>query len=239
MLEKKFQGPRPKVQVKIEKLTNFSSFANKTRILNIWVLAIFLLLAAVIFSSPAWAHRVLVFAYAEGNTIQVEGKFVPNTPVRQGKVMVLDKKTDKVLLTGKTNDQGKFSFKIPAAAAAQKMDLKIVVEAAMGHQGYWLLKAASYLPGMKKAGAAPAPAASPAAMPSSAAPGAKTAPVDTKMLEEVVNKALTRQLGPIHEKLAEMAVHRTSLPDILGGLGYILGFFGLWAYFQSKRKKDT
>ncbi|MDD2901275.1 MAG: hypothetical protein PHU44_02435 [Syntrophales bacterium] len=198
-----------------------------------------MLLSFGIFSTPALAHRVLVFAYAEGDTIQVEGKFVPNTPVRQGKVMVLDKKTDKVLLTGKTNDQGKFSFKIPAAATAQKLDLKIVVEAAMGHQGQWLLKAASYLPGMKKASLAPAPALSPAVAPTPVAPGAKTATVDAKMLEEVVNQALARQLGPLNEKLAEMAVHRTTLPDILGGLGYILGFFGLWAYFQSKRKKDT
>jgi nickel transport protein len=108
-----------------------------------------------------------------------------------------------------------------------------VVEAAMGHRGEWLLKASSYLPGAKAAAAAPASAA-----PSPAAPGTKTAAVDPQMLEEAVNKALERQLGPIKEKLAEMAVHRTSLPDIIGGLGYILGFFGLWAYFQSKRKKD-
>ncbi len=54
-----------------------------------------------------------------------------------------------------------------------------------------------------------------------------------------MNKALERQLAPINEKLTELTMHRTSLPDILGGLGYILGFFGLWAYFQSKRKADS
>ena len=181
---------------------------------------------------------MLVFAYAEGDAIQVEGKFVPNTPVRQGQVQVLDQKTGQVLVTGQTDAQGKFSFKIPAPAAAQKMDLKIVVEAALGHRGEWLLKAASYLPGVKGASAAPAPAApSGAASSSPVAPGAKTTAVDSKMLEEVVNKALRRQLAPIKEMLTELTIHRTSLPDILGGLGYILGFFGLWAYFQSKKKK--
>jgi nickel transport protein len=98
-------------------------------------------------ATPALAHRVLVFAYAEGDTIHTESKFVPDTPVRQGKVLVLDAKTGKELLTGQTDDKGKFSFKIPAAAAAEKMDLKIVVDAAMGHRGEWLLKADSYLSG--------------------------------------------------------------------------------------------
>ena len=240
MPEKKFQVPSSKFQVKIEKITNFPLVVHNTGFLSKWVLAVFLLLAVGLVSTPALAHRVLVFAYAEGGSIYVEGKFVPNTPVRQGKVLVLDQKTEKVLLTGKTNDQGKFSFKIPAQAAAQKMDLKIVVEAAMGHQGEWLLKAKSYLPGVKAASAAPAPASPPPAASSGpAAAGAKTATVDAKMLEEVVNKALERQLGPIKEMLTELSIHRTSLPDILGGLGYILGFFGLWAYFQSKKKKDT
>jgi nickel transport protein len=83
---------------------------------------------------------VLVFAYTEGDTLHTESKFVPNTPVKQGKILVLDAKTDKELLTGQTDDKGKFSFKMPPEAAGQKMDLKIVVEAAMGHRGEFLLK---------------------------------------------------------------------------------------------------
>ncbi|MFZ5452866.1 MAG: hypothetical protein ACOZF2_13500 [Thermodesulfobacteriota bacterium] len=239
MLEEKFKVQGSKFKVDTANCKNFAAVTGKTRLFHHWVLGLFFILTFGICSTPALAHRVLVFAYAEGDTIHTESKFVPDTPVRQGKILVMDKKTDKVLLTGATDDQGKFSFKIPAAAAAQKMDLKIVVEAAMGHQGVWLLKASSYLPGAKAGTAAPSSGGSPAAAPIPAAPGAKTAGVDAKMLEEVVNKALARQLGPINEKLAEMAVHRTTLPDILGGLGYILGFFGLWAYFQSKRKKDT
>ena len=201
-------------------------------VLRVQGLLLLLVLGAL--ATPALAHRVLVFAYAEGDTIFTESKFVPNDPVRQGKILVMDAKTGQELLTGTTDDQGKFSFKIPPEAAAQKMDLKIVVEAAMGHRGEWLLKAASYLPGVETA-AAPAPAAAP----SPATPGAKAANVDQQALEAALNRALERQLAPINEKLTELTMHRTSLPDILGGLGYILGFFGLWAYFQSKRKADS
>lgn len=214
-----------------------------TRILAVlWVQGLLVLLVLAAWTTPARAHRVLVFAYAEGDTIHTESKFVSDTPVRQGKVLVLDAKTGRELLTGQTDDQGKFTFKIPAAAAAEKMDLKIVTEAAMGHRGEWLLKADSYLGGAKPAsGPAPAPKApiTPAATVSPAAPEAKAANLDQQALEASLNKALERQLAPINERLTELTMHRTTLTEILGGIGYILGFFGLWAYFQSKRQKDS
>lgn len=201
----------------------------------LWVGGVLSILSVWVLAAPALAHRVLVFAYAEGDAIHTESKFVPDTPVRQGQVQVIEHKTGKVLLAGQTDDQGKFSCKIPSGAAAQKMDLKIVVEAAMGHRGEWLLKADSFLPGAKTAAAAPAPAASPTPV----APGTKAATVDRQMLDEVVNQALARQLAPIKEMLAAAQVRKPSLPDIIGGIGYIMGFFGLWAYWQSKRRKDS
>ncbi len=209
-------------------------------VLRVQGLLVLLLLA--ILSTPALAHRVLVFAYSEGDTIHTESKFVPNDPVRQGKILVLDAQTGQELLAGQTDKKGKFSFKIPAQAAAGKMDLRIVTEAAMGHRGEWLLTAASYLPGVKTA-SAPAPAvATPAPAATSApaaAPAAKTGNAGQQALEAALNQALERQLAPINEKLTELTLHRTSLTDIVGGLGYILGFFGLWAYFMSKRQKDS
>jgi len=202
----------------------------------LWIQGVCLILTMGAFTTPALAHRVLIYAYAEGDTIHTESKFVPDTPVRQGKILVIDKKTDKVLLTGQTDDQGKFSFKIPAEAVAQKMDLNIVVEAAMGHRGEWLLKADSYLPGATPVKAA-APAA-PASATTPAAPGTTAVNLDQQALEASLNKALERQLAPINEKLTELTIHRTTLPDIIGGIGYILGLFGLWAYFQSKRMRN-
>lgn len=203
-----------------------------------WLPGCILFFGLLLLAAPARAHRVLIYAFAEGDTIHTESKFIPDTPVRQGKILVMDKKTDKVLLTGRTDDQGKFSFKIPAAAAKEKLDLRIVVEAAMGHQGEWLLKASSYLPGAQAASAAPAsPAPAPAA--AKEAPGPRGPAVDPSQVEAAVNKALERQLAPIKEMLTQLTIHRTSLTDVIGGLGYILGIFGLWAYFQSRRKKDS
>jgi nickel transport protein len=197
--------------------------------------AILLILVIGAFTTPALAHRVLIFAYAEGDTIHTESKFVPDTPVRQGKILVTDNKTDQVLLTGQTDDQGKFSFKIPAEAVAKKMDLNIVLEAAMGHRGEWLLKADSYLPGATP-GKAAAPA--PASATTPAAPKTTAANLDQQALEAALNKALERHLAPIKEMLTELTIHRTTPTDIIGGIGYILGLCGLGAYFLSKRKNN-
>lgn len=216
-----------------------------------WLIPIMLCLCLLTAASPALAHRVLVFAYAEGDTIHTESKFVGSGAVQQGQVQILDQKTGRVLLTGTTDEQGKFSFKIPPEAAAQRLDLLVVVEASMGHRGEWQMKAESYLPTPETpAGAAapvvPGPAA--AAAPTSEAPVTSTsasppemmAPAaDRQMLEETLNKALERQLAPIKEMLAESQVHKTTLTDIIGGIGYIMGIFGLLAYFQSKKKKDS
>jgi nickel transport protein len=201
------------------------------------LLGLFLLSLA----TPALAHRVLVYAFTEGDTIHTESKFVGSGPVQKGGVKVQDKKTGQDLLTGTTDDQGKFSFKVPPEAAAQRMDLLIVVEASMGHQGEWLLKADSYIPGAQTKAAATAPvvstqtAAAPAASPTVGS-GAKATHVDQQALEAALDKSLERHLAPIKEMLTELTIHRTSLTDILGGLGYIMGIFGLWAFFMSKKQ---
>jgi len=78
-----------------------------------------------------------------------------------------------------------------------------------------------------------------AATPALTAPEIKATAVDRQMLEEVVNKALERQLAPVKEMLTDLTIHRTSLTDILGGIGYIMGFFGLWAFFLSKRPRKS
>jgi nickel transport protein len=189
-------------------------------------------------AKPALAHRVLVFAYAEGDTIHTESKFIPDTPVQQGKIEAIDKATGKVLLTGTTDNKGKFSFKIPQEAKAQKMDLLIVAVAAMGHRGEWLLKAGSYLPGVEKpvvvtAAVVATPAASTSSSPVAAG---KAANLDQQALEAALNKSLERHLAPIREMLTELTIHRTSLTDIIGGIGYIAGIFGLWAFVMSKKQ---
>jgi nickel transport protein len=106
---------------------------------NLWVRGIFVILLICAFTTPALAHRVVIFAYTEGDIVHTESKFMPNTPVNQGKILVQDAQTGKELLTGQTDAKGKFSFNRPAEAAGK--DLKIVIDAGVGHRAEFLLKA--------------------------------------------------------------------------------------------------
>ena len=58
----------------------------------------------------ASAHAAIVWAYAEGDTIFVEAFFASGTKIQDTKVLVQDK-NKKTLLEGKTDKEGKFSYK--------------------------------------------------------------------------------------------------------------------------------
>lgn len=96
-----------------------------------WALLLVLLCAA-----PALAHKVNLFAYVEGGVVYTESYFPDGAPVAGGKVLVYDSQK-QLLLEGLTDAKGLFRFPVP------KVDeLKIVVEASMGHRNSFRLKKA-------------------------------------------------------------------------------------------------
>ncbi|WP_139795681.1 hypothetical protein [Desulfocicer vacuolatum] len=83
-------------------------------------------------SSPAWAHKVYVFAWVEKGTVYTESSF-GDQPVHGGAIEVVDR-DNQVVLQGKTDDRGKFNFPVPVAVNS---DLLIKLDATMGHQARW------------------------------------------------------------------------------------------------------
>ncbi len=100
---------------------------------NCLIAVLFVVLSA---TGTALAHKVNLFAYAEGGTIFTESYFPDGRPVEGGKVLVYDSK-DKLLLEGMTDTEGLFNFDIPKGD-----DLKIVIDATMGHKNSFTLKKA-------------------------------------------------------------------------------------------------
>lgn len=84
---------------------------------------------------PAWAHKVNLFAYAEGGKVYTESFFPDGRKVEAGKIEVQDGR-GKVLLKGATDSQGLFAFPLPA----DKQDLTITVNAGLGHKNSFVLK---------------------------------------------------------------------------------------------------
>ena len=79
------------------------------------------------------AHRVNLFAWVEGDTVYVESKFSGGKNVNAGKITVTGPK-GTVLIKAATDENGKFSFKVP-----QKTELKIVLVAGTGHRAEWTI----------------------------------------------------------------------------------------------------
>jgi nickel transport protein len=94
------------------------------------------MLVSILLGGTALAHKVTLFAYAEAGTIYTESYFPDGRPVADGQVMVYDS-GDTLLLEGRTDPEGLFSFPIPKVD-----DLKIVLDASMGHKNSFKLKKA-------------------------------------------------------------------------------------------------
>ncbi len=195
----------------------------------------FLILAVLM--TAALAHKVLVSAWTEGPTVMVEGAFGDGSVAKNSSVTVYDTEGG-VLVEGKTDEEGFFSFPVPV-----KADLKIVLDAGMGHVAETVIPAddISMVAGTEPA-AQPAEATTVAeaaavtkSQPAAAAPVQTAYPQLSKQdVQLIVDKGLKKQLRPVMEQLSAR-----KFTDILAGIGYILGLVGIGSYFNYRRKSQN
>ncbi len=195
-------------------------------------------------TSHVYAHKVMIFAWVDGETVFTESKFSGGKKVKGGKVIVYNAQ-DKILLEGKTDDKGEFSFMVP-----EKTTLEIVLYAGAGHRAEWTVTkedieemygekpAKSIL--RKSQGKVPVKTISTETSEKSAdemlkAPRPQGPCADE--IEEAVEKALDRKLKPVIKMLSESLDRSPTVNEIVGGIGYIFGLMGLGAYFHYRRKR--
>ena len=178
------------------------------------------------------AHRVNVFAWTQGDVLHTESKFSGGTRVHFGTIRVEDLKTHESLLEGKTNEKGEFSTTIPTGFD-RTHGLKVTIDAGEGHQSTWTV-----LPEDLTAMPVVAPKASPA---KSQAPaikrpaGGTLSEADLEAIDARVAARVAAEVAPIKRDLAQLATPSITLKDIVGGLGWILGLFGVGALVSRKK----
>ena len=190
------------------------------------LLTVALFTLCLLWPVSATAHRVTVFAWVEGDTVHTESKFSGGKRVNGGKIIVYDLQENE-LLSGKTNGQGEFSFKIP-----KKTAMKIVLQAGMGHRGDWTIPLSEIDP----QGSGSEPTVSPEAPEKGAKKEAVTPSVDLDQMRHALDQSLDKKLSPVLKIIAESQDKGPTLRDIVGGVGYIFGFMGLAAYMHYRRK---
>jgi len=185
--------------------------------------SILLLFAVILIGSriPALAHKVMIFAWVEGDTVFTESKFSGGKKAIHAPVVVFDK-DGKKLLEGTTDNKGEFSFKLPKVT-----DLRIVLNAAMGHKAEWTVPEAE----IRQAGAIPEKKS--AAEPSGPIP----AGLSKEEVRKIVEDSLDKKLRPIIMMMSESKSRKPSLAEIIGGIGYIFGLMGVALYFKNREKK--
>ena len=184
------------------------------------------------------AHNVTVFAWVDGDTIHTQSKFSGGKRVKNAPILVYDFK-DVLLLEGKTDGKGMFSFKIP-----QKTALKIVLKASMGHLAVWKLRAEELGEAESKTAVQPTRMKAPLVTDSGSAGIEKNVDVfeSTKIslgrreIEEIINASLDNKLRPITQMLADAMNQGPGFTEIMGGIGYILGIVGIALYFSNRKK---
>lgn len=207
------------------------------------VCLIFFAILWVAFShEPAFAHKVTIFAWVDGDTIHTRSKFSGGKRVKGSLVVVFDSEGNS-LLEGKTDENGMFSFKIP-----QKTELKVVLKASMGHMAEWKIPAEEITGSGSESNTPETVEKAPDK--TSIGAGSESIKTDEDVLEpatiglgreeveEIIDASLDKKLAPIYDMMANTYDRGPGLTEIMGGIGYIIGLVGLALYFSNRRRKE-
>jgi nickel transport protein len=200
----------------------------------------------LLFVSLANAHKVSIYAYAEDGLVHSESYFVDGTKCKNSVLEVFDEKDGTKLIEGKTNEEGKFSFKIPKITS-----LKLVLHASMGHQADFTIGEDE----VREAMGVKQPSKSPSVKVPSKSEGSASMKTQKKEtaevselkgvseseIEAIVESAVDKKLQPVMSMLVKLqeSSGKPGITEIIGGIGYIIGILGIIAYFKVKRKTKT
>lgn len=182
-----------------------------------------LLTGLLLCSFPLSAHKLKVFALAEGVTIQGQAYFVGGAPASGAEIRIKDGEGN-LLARLQPDTQGHFSYRIERV-----MDYEVVADTRDGHQMSWFLKAAEFTPesaAMTPAGASEGEAGDPA----SASPGTEQSRTKRQACGENASHPSESMVAALRD-----CESRQRLRDILGGLGYIVGLAGLGLWWSGRR----
>ena len=192
---------------------------------------------------PAMAHRLTIFAWMEGETLISESTFGRGGKLKGGSVELRDAETGKLLLTGVTDAEGVFRCTLPESIRTSGHDVLIVALGGEGHRGEWTVKSEEWKASIEKGNARAQQHASTVSngAPSSVAavPSALSGvgSLSAGELEQLLGSVLEAKLAPLRRELAALRSGTPGVKEVVGGLGWIIGLFGMFAWCRSKKER--
>lgn len=177
----------------------------------------------------ALAHKVNIFAYAQGDSIYTESYFNDGRKCVNSTVTTYDASGGQ-LAEGTTDAEGLFAFRRPELPAPRRGDLKIVLVASMGHRAEYSLPATEIWGKEVTPDGQETTASLPVADPGSTPVAVESTPN--------LDQLLARRLSPLTEAIRQLEKQqeRASFRDIIGGIGYIVGLLGLYYYLRGRSR---
>ncbi|PIY33228.1 MAG: hypothetical protein COZ07_02930 [Candidatus Infernicultor aquiphilus] len=207
---------------------------------RLYLILIFLFLIIIVINIPIFAHKVNIFTYVEGNKVYTESYFNDGKKCVSSKMEVFDNQGNK-WLEGLTDQEGNFSFEIPQ----EEGDLKIVLTASMGHRAECIIRADEL---RNTTGLVQENLKEPTSKESTESilvykmgeENKVVSPeISSQNLKEVqllIENILDEKLTPVMREIKKSQEDKISPTEIIGGIGYIFGIFGIIAYFLSRKK---
>jgi nickel transport protein len=189
------------------------------------IAAILVLALALGWQAPAQAHKVVAGAYASGDAIEGEIGFSDGEPAKNVLVEVLGEDGTR-LGEVRTKEDGTFVFE-PKAAVTHifRADL------GAGHVAEIRVEKGELPAALAKADATPD-----VAPPVTAAPPAPSGPAAmTDAQRAIVAELIRNEIRPLRREVIAYK-EKNDLQSILGGIGYIVGLFGLWFFLAARRQ---
>ena len=210
------------------------------------ILALFLCLPHV-----SDAHKINVFAWLDGDQVHIDAYFTKSSKVLYAPVKVLDLRGN-LLLSGNTDEHGQWGFYLKDLNQLPPDGLEVVVEEASGHKAEYTLTrqdlAEAHKPKPSRE-SHPKALAENSETQSGMAPSPndveRSGPVqisDIDQIQAVFAEVLDSRLQPISNALVaqqklliEERDRGPSVSEIVGGVGWIVGLFGMLGYFLNRR----
>jgi nickel transport protein len=176
----------------------------------------------------ALAHKVVAGAYATGDAIEGEIGFSDGVMAKNIDVAVFTEAGEK-LGAIKTDEHGVFRF-VPTRPVTHvfKADL------GAGHVAE-VRVAREDLPAAL-AGVQPRVPLGEEASVVAGSPPVTTAALSLDAQRALVAEAVRAEIAPLRRELIALR-EKTDLQAVLGGIGYIIGLFGLWFFWAARRRK--
>jgi len=168
------------------------------------------------------AHRLTMSAWAAGDAVVGEVRLSSGEPAPAGTMVEVYGPDRDLLAETPLNATGQFHF-----TPTQRLTYTFRADLGAGHAAAVTLTPAE-LPELSEV-TEPAAASAAAALPHS------PDQIQADRLEAVIKTAVQREILPLRRDL-ERLQERTGWRDIIGGLGYVAGVFGLLFFLYGRRR---